>query len=496
MIRTWLRQRLGLRLAAVCFTLSVVIAVLVTAYQVYDVRQQSSEQTEQLFTQIEQSYIPVLSDAMWTLDPSRVRVQLDALSHLPTIGIIELTDDSGLKTRLDVREVNAVLGQRFYNLAYTIDGRSYNVGTLNIVLDKASLEKRLGDLWKMSLLTSFVVTLGSSFVLVWLFHYWVVIQLQQVSQYASQLNVQNLSKPLIVKGVVSTDDEIGKIVIALTEMQQQLFREFERRILMEGELKTYQSHLEEMVDERTMQLAEQTRELEFQSKILTEQNSELNAFAHTVAHDLKHPLTSLIGLSTLLSKAFDSLAKEQQQEFLQQILQSSLKMNSMVNSLLQLASLRSDTPPETSEVNMNHTLQEAINNIAALIKEHNPDLQIVSDMPNLESHEQWIEEIWMNYLSNAIKYGGAPVSISVGFQKEEKCNQYIFWVDDNGFGVPNDKVNLLFTEFNRLHTVRADSHGLGLSIVRRICAKLGGKCGYQKNFSGGSRFWFSLPYQQ
>lgn len=493
MLQQWLRQRLGIRLAAVCFTLSILIALVVTTLQVYGLKKQSIEQTEQLFIEIEKSFVPTLSDAMWTLDPARIKAQLDALSHLPTVALLELTDDAGNKTQQKIRNIDSVMAQRLFDLVYTVDGQSIDVGKLNIVLDRTALDKRISDLWKISLFTSFAVTLASCFLLIWLFHHWVVVHLQQVSEYASQLNAQNLSKPLILTSPSSPDDEIGKIVIALTEMQQQLLKEFERRSLVEGELKNYQSHLEEMVNERTLRLEERTTELESQSKILTEQNLELNAFAHTVAHDLKHPLTSLIGLSTLLNKAFETLGKEQQQEFLQQMLQSSLKMNSMINSLLQLASLRSDVLPEKSEVSMIETVHEALKSLSTLVKDNNPILEIAPDMPQLNSHQQWIEQIWLNYISNAIKYGGKPAQISVGFEKQEQLNQYVFWIDDNGPGIPADKAGMLFTEFNRLHTIRADSHGLGLSIVRRICTKLGGKCGYELNASGGSRFWFSLP---
>ncbi len=493
MLRKWLRQRLGLRLAAVCFTLSIFIAVLVTSFQVYHLKQAGHEQAEQLFTQIEQSFIPALSDAMWTLDPIRTKAQLDALSHLPTVGTITLVDDSGHESVREVHPIQHILGKRTYNLAISIDNQEFKLGTLKVVLDSTALDLQLSELWKVSLLTAFTVTMISSFLLVWLFHHWVVLQLQQVSTYASQLNAQNLSTPLVLTRPTAPDDEIGAIVVALTEMQQQLLKEFERRATAEGELRAYQSHLETMVDNRTQQLAEQTKALESQSKILVEQNSELNAFAHTVAHDLKHPITSLIGLSTLLSKAFDSLEKDQQQEFLQQILQSSIKMNSMINGLLQLASLRSDEQPETSTVDMNATVQDALKNLSTLVQEYNPIVMVYPNMPTLQSHGQWIEEIWLNYISNAIKYGGEPAFVTIGFDKSKTDNTYTFWVEDRGAGVSSEKADRLFTEFSRLHTLRKDSHGLGLSIVKRICNKLGGQCGYEPNKDGGSRFWFSLP---
>jgi two-component system, sensor histidine kinase and response regulator len=68
-----------------------------------------------------------------------------------------------------------------------------------------------------------------------------------------------------------------------------------------------------------------------------------------------------------------------------------------------------------------------------------------------------------------------------------------FWVADNGVGLTPEQQQQLFTPFERLHNVRADGHGLGLSIVRRILEKLGGEAGVESVPGEGSRFYFTLP---
>lgn len=493
MLMKLLRQRLGLRLALVCFSLSIGMAVLVTTLQVYSIKQEAQLRVTDLFREIQQSFIPPLTEAMWTMDPVRTHAQLEAMSSLATMGWIELTDDSGQVTRLEESVSVTPLAEQVFPLNINIEGQEFALGSLKIVLDSAAIDKRIREVMTNSLITAFLVTLGSSFLLVWLFHHWVVLQLQQVSSYASQLNAENLAQELVLKKPTAPDDEIGKIVSALTEMQQKLLQEFEKRAVAEEELKAHQARLEVIVDERTRQLVNQAEALEVQSKALTQQNMELNAFAHTVAHDLKHPVTSLIGTSTLLSKAFDSLDRTQQQDFLQQILQSSLKMNAMINGLLQLASLRANETPDFALVNIQLTVQDALNSLAVLIAETKPLITIQPNLPVVRTYGQWIEEIWLNYLSNAIKYGGHPAMISIGFRHDSQTGFTIFWVDDRGPGIMPEQASKLFTEFHRLHTERKDSHGLGLSIVQRICNKLGGQCGYERNAQGGSRFWFSLP---
>ena len=68
-----------------------------------------------------------------------------------------------------------------------------------------------------------------------------------------------------------------------------------------------------------------------------------------------------------------------------------------------------------------------------------------------------------------------------------------FWVQDNGPGLTAEQQSQLFTQFTRLHQVRVEGHGLGLSIVQRIVTKLGGEVGVESVVGQGSRFWFTLP---
>jgi signal transduction histidine kinase len=108
-----------------------------------------------------------------------------------------------------------------------------------------------------------------------------------------------------------------------------------------------------------------------------------------------------------------------------------------------------------------------------------------------------VEEVWVNYISNAIKYGGASgqtprvelgaTPLDAGFVR--------FWVRDNGRGLsPADQARL-FTQFERLNQARATGHGLGLSIVKRIVEKLGGQVAVSSTIGAGSEFSFTLPTQ-
>lgn len=490
-----IQQQIGLRLALACFILSFLIACAITGIQLWQKNSSSKAEATLQLQQIEKLFLPGLIEAMWTLDPARLDAQLAALQQLPLVSRIVLVNDSNQSQEYIVHPSSDILMERQYPLTYSINGDTFALGSLTVELDATGIHAQLAALAQSSLLSSFGALFLGSLLLLWLFHGWVTRQLQQVAEFAKRLNADNLATPLeLERSKLHTQDEIGSIVTAMTQMQNQLREEFSRREQAETELKAYQSQLEKLVTERTRQLEAQTTILTQQSRQLLEQNAELNAFAHTVAHDLKHPLSSMIGMSTLLNQASSALSANQQQQFITEIHDSSVKMNGMINSLLQLASLRSDARIESTQVNMQTTLQDAIKNLGSLIAQHNCHIDCAENLPVVWGNPHWIEEIWLNYLSNAIKYGGNPAKVEVGFDVPSTETPYWrFWVRDHGEGVPKEREKLMFEEFSRLHAARADSHGLGLSIVRRICNRLGGQCGYQAATGGGSLFWFSLP---
>jgi signal transduction histidine kinase len=147
---------------------------------------------------------------------------------------------------------------------------------------------------------------------------------------------------------------------------------------------------------------------------------------------------------------------------------------------------------ERKPVDMAPVIEEAQGRLTNLIAEYSAEIHLPETWPTALGHAPWIEEVWTNYLSNAIKYGGTPPQITAGATPQR--NGYVrFWVRDNGRGLSAEEQERLFAEFTRLHQVRAEGHGLGLSIVRRIVEKLDGDVGVTSEVGSGSTFWFTLP---
>ncbi len=219
---------------------------------------------------------------------------------------------------------------------------------------------------------------------------------------------------------------------------------------------------------------------------------DLDAYAHAVAHDLKNPIGVVSGYIDLLGADTESSISEEGHHFLAQATQGCAKSTQIVNELLLLASVRNvqdistralDTSKIVNDVQLR--LQEEIRRSGATVA--SPDR-----WPAASGHAPWVEEVWANYLSNAIKYGGTPPIVELGSQPLPDGRVH-FWVRDNGSGLNAEQVQKLFREFSRLHPGKAEGNGLGLSIVKRVVEKLSGEVTVESTPGAGSTFGFILP---
>jgi PAS domain S-box-containing protein len=237
------------------------------------------------------------------------------------------------------------------------------------------------------------------------------------------------------------------------------------------------------------QLYEAVRE---RARLLADQNKELDAYAHTVAHDLKSPLTVVIGYAEYLEELLYNEGIEKFGKSLEKIKQQGHKMNTIIDELLFLATMRK-TEVEIRPLDMSHIVQEAISRLQPEIAAANCQLKTADHWPVALGYAPWVEEIWANYISNALKYGGLPPHIQLDATIESDNKQVRFWVRDNGPGIPPEQLERLFTPFERLEQTRAKGHGLGLSIVRRIIGKMDGDVNVESTPGEGSTFSFTLP---
>lgn len=238
---------------------------------------------------------------------------------------------------------------------------------------------------------------------------------------------------------------------------------------------------------------EHKKEIEKYAEKLEIKNKDLDSYNHTVAHDLKTPLSGIIGLVDIIQGELEGVIapNSELEDYLNVLRESSLKMISIIEELLVLASVSKLEDINISQLDMDIIVSSVLERLKHQISDSKAKIKICNDWEPSMGYAPWIEEVWANYLSNAIKYGGCPPIIELGCA--ELNNEVKYWIKDNGEGIDSNICKELFTEFTNITPKKENSHGLGLSIVNKIITKLNGECGCEQKDSLGSIFYFTLP---
>jgi two-component system, sensor histidine kinase and response regulator len=223
---------------------------------------------------------------------------------------------------------------------------------------------------------------------------------------------------------------------------------------------------------------------------LEARNKELEEYAYMVAHDLKEPLTVLI-LNADLIKDVPDLTGEELKECLLQLKSTAYEMRNIIKSLLLFAQVSKAEAPRRA-VHMAEVVANVQARLSYMIRERQAQLILPEVWPDAIGYEPWIEEVWANFLSNALKYGGRPPRIELGALARPDGMLH-FWTRDNGPGIPAEARTCLFTRGNPLSHLGLSGDGLGLPIVHNIIEKLGGQVGVESEEGQGSLFFFTLP---
>jgi signal transduction histidine kinase len=244
-------------------------------------------------------------------------------------------------------------------------------------------------------------------------------------------------------------------------------------------------------------LADSYRRSEAHRRELEAQNAELDAFAHTVAHDLKNPLAGMVMVSGLLEQYGPSLTNEQRTNYVQMLGQGLGKMQTIIDELLLLSSVRQQEQVPLAPLDMAEVVSEARKRLTYMFAGLQTDIVTPERWPVALGYAPWVEEVWVNYLSNAVKYGGRPLRIEVGATLDPAAtadgqDMVRFWVWNNGPSLTLEQQARLFVPFERLHDTSIEGEGLGLSIVQRIVHKLGGEVGVESSVGEGCTFFFTL----
>jgi PAS domain S-box-containing protein len=231
-------------------------------------------------------------------------------------------------------------------------------------------------------------------------------------------------------------------------------------------------------------------EIELQNKALVKQNKTLEQFNYIASHDLQEPLITLIGYSNLIEDEYSALLDEEGKLFLQFISKSASRMRSLIAGLLEYS--RISTTENLVVTDLNDLVSDILSNLDDKIKRYEATVT-VGPLPTLTCSAIHIGSLFQNLLSNAIKFSKKGIPPIVTIACEERKDDWLFTIKDNGIGINKNSLLEIFIMFRRLHNQDDyTGHGIGLAHCKRIVELHNGEIWVDSILGEGSQFSFTI----
>ncbi|MGG1397364.1 ATP-binding protein [Bacillus salipaludis] len=260
-----------------------------------------------------------------------------------------------------------------------------------------------------------------------------------------------------------------------------------RPFYMDEEVKGHLWTFEDITERKTMERANQKAKEEAEKA-----NRAKSEFLSNMSHELRTPLSGILGFYQLLE--LDETLTEKQRGFLEEIGKGGRHLLELINEILDLSRIEAGKLKiMTKKININEMIKECIDftrpsanqkGIRILYQENALDQYVVADPVRLR-------QIILNLVDNAIKYNRDNGEIFIEYTSQEGF--LTVHIRDTGIGIPKEKQDEVFEPFYRIDHSSVEGAGIGLSVVKRLLALMGGRMGVESESDKGSDFWFSLP---
>ncbi len=227
------------------------------------------------------------------------------------------------------------------------------------------------------------------------------------------------------------------------------------------------------------------------NRLLKQSNKDLESYTYVVSHDLKAPLRTIRSFGSFLLEDYENKLNETGRDYLNRMINASSRMDNMIEDLLILSRVgRKFT--EIKKVDLNKLIKEILSDLEATIKEQKTKV-VVNKLPVLSAQKVWMRQLFMNLISNALKFNESK-SPKIEVLYQETDDGHLFKVRDNGIGIEEKYLERIFKLFERAPTKKKyEGTGAGLSICKKIVEHLGGKIWVESTPGKGSTFIFTIP---
>jgi PAS domain S-box-containing protein len=230
--------------------------------------------------------------------------------------------------------------------------------------------------------------------------------------------------------------------------------------------------------------------LEAKAAQLAESNQELESFSYSVSHDLRAPLRAIDGFGLMLEEDYKDRIDAEGQRYIAIIRDNSKRMGLLIDDLLKFSQL-GRTAVASQAIDMEELVGEVIGEL--LLRRDRIDID-VGTLPPAYGDFGLVRQVWVNLISNAIKYSGKMPSPKIEIRGLMRGADSEYNVRDNGVGFDMAYGAKLFGVFQRLHSATEFSGtGVGLAIVHRIVTRHGGRVWAEGKVDAGATFTFTLP---
>jgi signal transduction histidine kinase len=213
---------------------------------------------------------------------------------------------------------------------------------------------------------------------------------------------------------------------------------------------------------------------------------DLLTVASRVSHDFRTPMGSIVTATEVLKEIL--MENNLPVALTQTVFDSVDELTYQIKQISIIMRATADPIPKKL-VPMDGIVAVALQRLESQILKRQAAVVLPDSWPRVNGVATWLEEVWWNFLMNALEHTADKPCIELNWEK--KGGRYRFEIGDNGRGVPEEKRRTLFRPFHLLHKPDGPP-GFGLAIVQRLVELQGGDCGYEPKPSG-SRFFFSLP---